>query len=377
MDTIYFIRATKEYSKEDVRTLLCRQFGEDSIDRLLSIDAIEINKRVFVVALWRVPSVNRFHESYKQPDCLDLPWHLERIDPYAIFKDGHFPAPHFLRNSMNLSDIELNELGIGGPGEYIYVNLPQNEGCDNHWEMYRDGIYYMPDMTYYDQPRLEPLGSIDRPPCIRPGLKSFANANKIQNYYRGSGFNIDYPETWPNDLTEDERAELEKEREQLKSDTLKANTTRPMFDRWRDFYLEHPKTWPKDLSEKERQHLEYRLAAEPNISHWTPECGRDPTNMAEDQERCKLYPKLPMRAFTEPCYRDVIDNVDSVSESLSELWLCKDTERSVWGYSPREELFEMPSEICFEASGLTRQPSVAIDHNEQELQPIQIYRKFD
>jgi hypothetical protein len=82
MDTIYFIRATKDYSKEDVRTLLCRQFGEDSVDRLLSIDAIEMNKRVFVVALWRVPSVNLFHDSYKGPDSLDLPWHLERIDPY-------------------------------------------------------------------------------------------------------------------------------------------------------------------------------------------------------------------------------------------------------------------------------------------------------
>jgi hypothetical protein len=274
MDTIYFIRATKDYSKDDVRTLLCRQFGEDSIDRLLSIDALEMNKRVFVVAFWRVPSVNLFHDSYKEPLSLDLPWNVERIDPYLIFKDGHYPAPHFLRNSKNLTNEELDELGIGGAGEFIYINL---SGSDNHWEMFRDGTYYMPDMTYYNKPHMEPLTVVDRPTEYMSSFNTLVD-KKLE---RWSQFILVEKESWPKDLTEEERTLLE---EELKDKRVMAPNS---FNRWRDFYLEYPKTWPKDLSEDERMCLEkqYKMIHSASPSPWRPECGRDPTNMAEQQER--------------------------------------------------------------------------------------------
>ena len=238
---IYIIKATKAHSKADVCTILRDILGPDSIDRFLSIDGLENDKRVFVIAFWRVPLVNEFHEAYTEPgDTLygkTMPWVIEQLDPYGIFRDGNFPAPHFLRNSKNLIDDELNELGIGGPGEFVYVQLPTDEGKELHWEMYRDGTYYMPDMTYYNNPHMEPLSAVGSPRC-----------------------------------------------------TMETPTKLPArssaFHRWRDFYLEYPKTWPKDLTTEEREILEEDYARlVPHKSRWSPECGRDPTNLAEQQER--------------------------------------------------------------------------------------------
>ena len=234
---IYIIKTTKAHSKTDVSTILRNILGEESIDRILSIDALE--KRIFVIAFWRVPLVNQFHDDYSVPtDTIHdktMPWWLELLDPYGIFRDGHFPAPHFLRNSKNLTDQELDELGIGGPGEFVYIQLPTEEGRELHWEMFRDGTYYMPDMSYYNRPHMEPLSAVGSPrPIFSPTPFIPRNSD---------------------------------------------------FTRWRDFYLEHPKTWPKDLTEEEREILQIDYARlVPTKSLWTPECGRDPTNLAE-QER--------------------------------------------------------------------------------------------
>jgi len=234
---IYIIKTTKAHSKADVSTILRNILGEESIDRILSIDALE--KRIFVIAFWRVPLVNQFHDDYSVPtDTIHdktMPWWLELLDPYGIFRDGHFPAPHFLRNSKNLTDQELDELGIGGPGEFVYIQLPTDEGRELHWEMFRDGTYYMPDMSYYNRPHMEPLSAVGSPrPIFSPTPFIPRNSD---------------------------------------------------FTRWRDFYLEHPKTWPKDLTEEEREILQIDYARlVPTKSLWTPECGRDPTNLAE-QER--------------------------------------------------------------------------------------------
>ena len=305
-DPIYIIKTTKAHEKEDVRRILYEVLGTDSIDRLLSIDGVDCDKRVFVVSFWRIPSVNLFHDDFTESTNYllgkEIPWPIEQMDKYRIFTDGHYPAPHFLRNSTNLSDEELDELGIGGLGEFIYTNLPRDEGCETHWEMYRCGVYYMPDMTYYNRPRLEPLAAIDRPPAIRHGpptlYKSFADVNpKMEEYDRWDGFMIDKPDTWPKDLTEEEMASLE-----VQCKPLEVNTSG--LKRWRDFYIEHPKTWPTDLTEEERARLQERYDEEYIYkSPWTPECGRDPTNMAEQQENLekleKLKLTLPQRCITE------------------------------------------------------------------------------
>ena len=242
---IYIIKTTKAYSKSDVCTILLDILGPDAIDRFLSIDALG-EKRVFIIAFWRVPLVNQFHNEYIAPgDILHgktLPWVLEQLDPYGIFRDGHFPAPHFLRNTKNLTDVELDELGIGGPGEFVYVQLPTND-YEFHWEMYRDGTYYMPDMTYYNKAHLEPLSVVGSP--------RWTSA----------------PRPTPPPRYEN-------------------------FNRWRDFYLEHPETWPKDLTPDERAFLEEDFARlPPPKSPWRPECGRDPTNLAEEQIRLEV-PRL-------------------------------------------------------------------------------------
>ena len=243
---IYIIKATKAHSKEDVCSILREILGTDAIDRILSIDGTET--RVFVIAFWRVPLVNLLHDEYSVPTDtiygVTMPWWLELLDPYGIFKDGNFPAPHFLRNSKNLTDAELDELGIGGPGEFVYVQLPTDEGKELHWEMYRDGTYYMPDMTYYNRPHMEPLSSEGSPRCPPP------------------------PAT-----------------------TIPARSS--AFHRWRDFYLEYPKTWPKDLTTDEREKLEedYARLVTPK-SRWSPECGRDPTNLAEEQERLERIEQM-------------------------------------------------------------------------------------
>jgi hypothetical protein len=240
MDPIYIFKTTKDHAKEDIRRLFNDILGDDAIDRLLAIDALDCDLRIFIFVFWCVPMVNEFHKLYTEPgDTLygkKLPGLLEKLDPYGIFRDGHFPAPHFLRNSKNLSDSELNQLGIGGPGEFVYVQLPTDDDKDLHWEMYRDGVYYMPDMSYYNKFHIDPLSATEKPlrPCI-PRIKT-----SVSN----SG-----------------------------------------FERWRDFYIEHPATWPKDLTVEERSNLEETYASVDMKSLWTPECGRDPTNLAEEQER--------------------------------------------------------------------------------------------
>jgi hypothetical protein len=309
-DTTYFIKATKEHSKEDVYRILSNLLGVDSIDRLLSIDAPESEKRVFVVVFWRIPSVNEFHDTYTEPITTlmgqELPGALELMDDYPIFKDGHYPAPHFLRNSKNLTNEELDELGIGGPGEFVYTQLPNDKGYDNHWEMYRDGTYYMPDLKYYDKPRLEPLSAIDRP-GKRPGppifFKSFGYKNpRLNEFRRWSKFHLHIPSTWPSDLTDEERTLLEEEKAQLEKEELSKEMKCSVFKRWRDFYLEYPKTWPKDLTVEERGKLEQLLdeqrMEECMQSPWTPECGRDPTNMVEERERMEAR-RIPKRSYAE------------------------------------------------------------------------------
>ena len=240
---IYIIKTTKAHAKTGICKLLRDILGPDAIDRILSIDGVESNLRVFVVVLWRVPLVSQFHNEYTEPgDILHgnkLPWILEKLEPYGIFADGHFPAPHFLRNSHNLTDTELTELGIGGPGEFIYVQLPTNEGIEFHWQMYRSGTYYMPDMSYYNRPHIEPLTVVNSP-RIDASIPSRV-VTKVS------------------ELTD--------------------------FTRWRDFYIEYPKTWPKDLTEEERAYLEETYALIVHKSPWSPHCGRDPTNMAEEQIR--------------------------------------------------------------------------------------------
>jgi hypothetical protein len=242
MDPIYIFKTTKEHAKEDVRRLFINILGNDAIDRLLVIDGLDCDLRIFVFVFWGIPMVNDFHQLYTDPgDTLygkKLPGVLEQLNPYGIFRDGHFPAPHFLRNSHNLSDSELDHLGIGGPGEFIYVQLPTDEDKDLHWEMYRDGIYYMPDMSYYNKYHIDPLSVTDKP--LRPCITRIKTTNdpKISN-----------------------------------------------FERWRDFYIEHPATWPKDLTDEERANLEETYASLGMKCRWSPECGRDPTNMAEEQER--------------------------------------------------------------------------------------------
>ena len=270
-DPIYFIKTTKDVSKSDVHAVLSAILGTDSIDKLLSIDSLEGNKRVFIVSFWRVPLVNQFHNSFDEPvnsiHGKELPWFLEIMDSYLIFRDGHYPAPHFLRNSKNLTDEELNELGIGGPGEFIYISLPKNENCDCHWEMSRDGKYYMPDLSYYNKPRLEPLGASDTP-CLSRSVFSRC-------------------------IT----------KEPSMSD----------FKRWRDFYIEQPSSWPTDLTAEERSHLEEENAKlYTEKSTWVPECGRDPTNMV-DAELQRLVSQhdvittepttFPQRTLTSHKYR--------------------------------------------------------------------------
>jgi len=234
LNTIYFIRTTSEFDKDLVRSILDKILGPDSLERILYIGD---SFRVFVVAFWRVPLVNLFHDSYSLPiNSLHgnlLPWYLERIDPYAIFRDGNFPAPHFLRNSKNFTDSELDSLGIGGAAEFLYVQLPTSDGT-LFWEMFRDGIYYMPDLSFYNQPKLEPLQAVDCPST--PSLSPLPILHSC-----GS------------------------------------------FQRWRDFYLEHPSTWPKDLSDVERAALEKQYSRLFSFGLWQPECGRDPTNLAQHQ----------------------------------------------------------------------------------------------
>ena len=323
-DPTYFIKATKEHSKEDVSRILRAILGDDSIDRLLSIDAPE--KRVFVVVFWRIPTVNQFHDTYTEPTATllgqELPWILELMDEYPIFKDGHYPAPHFLRNSKNLTNEELDDLGIGGPGEFVYTQLPNDKGYDNHWEMYRDGVYYMPDMRYYDKPRLEPLTTIDRPKRYGPPIfsKCFADKPRVSEFHRWSKFHLHIPSTWPSDLTEEERASLEEDKEKLEKEELIKEMKCSVFQRWRDFYLEYPKTWPKDLTVDERGRLEHQLdqlrQEECTESPWSPECGRDPTNMVEEQER--MESRIPKRTYTECAprlARQVTERVTPVRES--------------------------------------------------------------
>jgi hypothetical protein len=290
---IYIIKATKAHSKEDVCTILREILGPDAIDRILSIDGPET--RVFVIAFWRVPLVNLLHEEYTVPTDtihgVTMPWFLELLDPYGIFRDGNFPAPHFLRNSKNLIDAELNELGIGGPGEFVYVQLPTDEGRESHWEMYRDGTYYMPDMTYYNRPHMEPLSSEGSPRCPEP------------------------PAT-----------------------TIPARSS--AFHRWRDFYLEYPKTWPKDLTTDEREKLEedYARLVTPK-SRWSPECGRDPTNLAEEQERLEkieqMESTLPkrMHATRDPGTMTLDDLVPGLTRSVSEI----PQRESAWSPFPAQE----------------------------------------
>ena len=242
MDPIYILKTTKAHAKEDVRRLFNDILGHDAIDRLLAIDGLVCDLRIYVFIFWCVPMVNEFHQLYTDPgDTLygkKLPGVLEQLNPYGIFRDGHFPAPHFLRNSHNLSDSELDQLGIGGPGEFVYVQLPTDDDKDSHWEMYRDGTYYMPDMTYYNKHHLDPLSATDKPlkPCM-PRIKIPTDPNISD------------------------------------------------FKRWRDFYIEYPATWPKDLTDEERATLEETYASVDMKSRWSPECGRDPTNLAEQQER--------------------------------------------------------------------------------------------
>jgi hypothetical protein len=249
--SIYIAKTTKAFSKFDVCATMRDILGPDSIDRITSIDALEGDKRVFIITFWRVPRVVQFHDEYTTPTDtihgVTMPWWLEQLDPYGIFKDGNFPAPHFLRNSKNFTDAELDELGIGGAGEFVYVQLPTNEGTEFHWQMYRNGTYYMPDMSYYNKPHMEPLASVGSP--------RYQDA-RITNITR-----------------------VPPRREDL--------------NRWRDFYLEYPKTWPNDLTDEERAHLEedyVRLV--PPKSRWTPECGRDPTNLAEEQERLERLEQM-------------------------------------------------------------------------------------
>jgi hypothetical protein len=181
-----------------------------------------------------------------------MPWFLELLDPYGIFRDGNFPAPHFLRNTKNLNDTELRELGIGGSGEFVYVQLPTDVGRELHWEMYRDGTYYMPDMAYYNKPHMEPLSAVGSPRCIQ------LPPTPIQQI----------PDKHPD-----------------------------INIRWRDFYIEYPETWPKDLDPEEREKLEEDYARlVPPKSRWSPECGRDPTNLAEQRERLEqLKQTIPKR----------------------------------------------------------------------------------
>lgn len=252
MDPIYIFKTTKAHAKEDIRRLFNDILGDDAIDRLLAIDALDCDLRIFIFVFWCVPMVNEFHKLYTEPgDTLygkKLPGLLEQLDPYGIFRDGHFPAPHFLRNSKNLSDAELNQLGIGGPGEFIYVQLPTDDDKDLHWEMYRDGVYYMPDMSYYNKYHLDPLSATDKP--LRPSIPRINTSTD----------------------------------------------TNSGFERWRDFYIEHPATWPKDLTHEERVNLEESYSSVDMKSRWTPECGRDPTNMAEEQERLEAI----YQHFDEP-----------------------------------------------------------------------------
>lgn len=292
---IYIIKATKAHSKADVCTILRDILGPDSIDRFLSIDGLENDKRIFVIAFWRVPLVNQLHDDYSVPTDtihgVTMPWFLELLDPYGIFRDGNFPAPHFLRNSKNLIDDELNELGIGGPGEFVYVQLPTDEGKELHWEMYRDGTYYMPDMTYYNTPHMEPLSAVGSPRCPEPPTS-----------------------------------------------TIPARSSE--FHRWRDFYLEYPKTWPKDLTPEEREILEEDYARlVPPKSRWSPECGRDPTNMAEEQERLeKMEATLPKRMHSMHSTREfetmtLDDLVPGLTRSVSEL----PQRESAWSPFPARE----------------------------------------
>jgi hypothetical protein len=179
--------------------------------------------------------------------------------------------------------------------------------------MYRDGVYYMPDMKYYDKPRLEPLSTIDR-----PGKRSgpiFADSPRVSGFNRWSNFQLHIPSTWPSDLTEEERASLEEDKEKLEKEDKCS-----VFQRWRDFYLEYPKTWPKDLTVGERGRLEHALDQqrqdECRESPWTPECGRDPTNMVEEQERMEA--RIPRRTLTECAprlTRQVTERILPVRES--------------------------------------------------------------
>lgn len=275
-DPIYIIKTTKAHEKEDVWKILYDILGSESIDRLLSIDGVESDLRVLVVLFWRVPSVNLFHGTISQPTHYllgkEIPWTIEPLDPYPIFKNGNFPAPHFLRNSKNLNDNELEVLGIGGPAEFVYINLPKVDGTETHWEMYRSGKYYMPDMSYYNKPHMEPLTAVDKP--------SFTCDTPVD----------EPPDEWPAVF------------EDLK--------------RWRDFYLEYPKSWPKDLNEDERIRLEARVARLHNdvpVSPWTPESGRDPTNFAENQIREldseRLHNQSPSRHLTDHGSWDYQDNL--------------------------------------------------------------------
>jgi hypothetical protein len=285
---IYIIKTTKAHSKEDVCTILREILGPDAIDRILSVDGLD--KRVFVIAFWRVPLLNQFHEEYTVPtDTIHgktMPWFLELLDPYGIFRDGNFPAPHFLRNSKNLIDAELNELGIGGPGEFVYAQLPTDEGRESHWEMYRDGTYYMPDMTYYNRPHMEPLSSVGSPRCPLPPTP-----------------------------------------------TIPAKSS--AFHRWRDFYLEHPKTWPKDLTLEEREKLEEDYARlVPPKSRWSPECGRDPTNMAEEQERLeKMEATMRMHTTRDFDTMTLDDLVPGLTRSVSNI----PERESAWTPFPSQE----------------------------------------
>jgi hypothetical protein len=293
MDPIYIFKTSKAHAKEDIRRLFNDILGHDAIDRLLVIDGVDSDLRVFIFVFWCVPMVNEFHQLYTEPgDTLygkKLPGLLEQFEPYAIFRDGHFPAPHFLRNSKNLSDSELHQLGIGGPGEFIYVQLPTDEDKDLHWEMYRDGVYYMPDMSYYNKYHLDPLSATDKP--LRPSISIKCTG-----------------------------------------------TTNYNFERWRDFYIEHPATWPKDLTDEERANLEETYASVDMKSRWTPECGRDPTNMAEEQER--------LEAIFQPT-----DFTDNISYDIE--------------YSPLERQFS--------AHDITR----SIDSHHTNAKYIWHYRKFD
>jgi hypothetical protein len=302
MDTLYIIKATTEYFKHDVRATLYDILGPESIDRLLSIGAEGLY--VFIVAFWRVPSVNLFHGTFDNPTNYllgkELPWTIERLDEYMIFKDGNYPAPHFLRNSKNLTNAELEQLGIGGPGEFVYINLPSDENRDTYWEMYRDGTYYMPDMTYYNKPRMEPLSAMDRPSTPVAVHEDFIELRELE----GSPAN--------------------------------------QFQRWRDFYIEHPKTWPKDLTEEEREKLEKLYNKEYKYkSPWTPECGRDPTNMAEEQERRELLetpqpreiyeqPDYALEFHAPPLTRSITDNISTRELNSSLLTPFPSQTRGYW-----------------------------------------------